>query len=101
MAAEQVTRAYGVDIPTTDAEVRTSDPAGYVADVFESLAARLRSGELKGASGTWAEHHTHLVTVEVSSSGELEENGEEYRMRVEMKRTRILDTRPNLAVVRK
>jgi hypothetical protein len=75
----------------------TSDPRGTVATEFESLAARIRSGELRGARIEWAQDLSFFTKVEIFSATLWDEISQEERGQITITRVEMKPpTRPML-----
>lgn len=69
--------------------IYTSDPRSTAATEFESLAARIRSGELRGARIEWTADLPFFTRVEVFSATLWDEIAQEERAQVTITRVEM------------
>ena len=96
---ESTVEEYGAVIPTAESVIYTDDPREMVAKKFEEMAARLRSGELRGARIEWNEDAPAMVRVEVFQATYFDEKYQEERRAVRLTRTEIKPTAERLLAV--
>lgn len=99
-AAEKHIEEYGAVIPAAETVIYTDNIRETVSQKFEEMAARLRSGELRGGSIQWREGLPAMVTVEAFADTYWDEKYQEERTMVRLTRTTFKPNSERAALVK-